>query len=47
VINEAALLKNRNQAKAVKEFYEEKVMKLTQNIVDLNQTNKQYKREIS
>lgn len=47
VLSEAEMQKNRNSAKAVKEFYEEKVMRLTQNIVDLGETNKQYKYEIS
>lgn len=40
VLSEAEMQKNRNSAKAVKEFYEEKVMRLTQNIVDLGETNK-------
>ena len=46
VLSEAEMLENRNSAKAVKEFYEAKVMVLTQNVVDLGETNKQYKYEI-
>lgn len=46
VLSEAEMLRNRNSAKAVKEFYEAKVMRLTQNVVDLGETNKQYKYEI-
>jgi len=43
IINDANTIANRNSLKEVKAYYEEKILKMTQQIVDLTQENQQYK----
>ena len=46
ILNDKANLNNRSSVKEVKAYYESKILKVTQTIVDLTQENKQYKNEI-
>ena len=46
IMNDANTLSNRNDLKEVKAYYEEKILKMTQQIVDLTQENQQYKQAI-
>ena len=46
ILNDASTIRNRNDIKEVKAYYEAKILKMTQQIVDLTQENQQYKQAI-
>lgn len=46
ILNDASTISNRNSVKEIKAYYEAKILKMTQQIVDLTQENQQYKQAI-
>ena len=46
IINDTNTLSNRNSIAEIKTFYDEKIIKLTQQIVELNEQNQKYMNEI-